>query len=357
MKKILIPFVLILVLVAFLGYKKTNSQVAVAPIAEKTATPVTMQTASDSSTLKENLVFPGIVLGKDEAKITAKSAGTITSLNFDLGKAVTTGQLLVKIDDTGNNLETGKNDLQSANVQQLEQAKTQAKRSSTLANKNYEKSSSVANRIERDIAKSKLEAAEINLASSLDSHLITTPISGKIVTKNVSLGDSVSQGQILATISKSDQLKIQFFVDSDQYPNFSVGLPLTLVDNNQNTVDAKVSNISPTADAATKKFLIEALPIKKGTLLSGTIVDVTLSTTKYPKNSTSILLPLSAITIGQNENYLFIVENGKAKKINITIDSITGETAEINLDLPKETQIIISGNKSLQDGDAVEVRN
>ncbi|MCX6761584.1 MAG: efflux RND transporter periplasmic adaptor subunit [Candidatus Moranbacteria bacterium] len=356
MKKILIPFVLILALIAFWGYKKTNSQ-GTAPVAtEKTATPVGVQTLADGATLKKTLLFPGTVMGKDEARITAKAAGTVTSVNFDLGKSVAQGQTLVKIDDTGNNSDAGKNDFQSTQIQGLEEALRIAKESLVLAESNYKKTDSFANRSARDIAKRQYENAQIALSGALDSHLITAPISGTIVSKNVSLGDSVSAGQLLAIISRTAQLKIQFFVDQEQFANFSLGLPIKLIDNNENIFSAKITAISSQADSATKKFLIEAEPNEKNTLLGGTIIDVSLEVSEAPQKVGDILLPLASITVGQNESYLFIVDNSKAKKINVTIDNISGEIAEINLNLPESTQIIISGNKSLKDGDAVEVK-
>ncbi|MFZ2193766.1 MAG: efflux RND transporter periplasmic adaptor subunit [Candidatus Moraniibacteriota bacterium] len=357
MKKILIPAALIIIVIVFLVYSKKNPQETISTDSGKKSSPIAIKTIADSATLKENLVLPGIVSGINEATITAKSGGSITALNFDLGRTVASGQLLAKIDDTGNNLETGKNDLQSANVQQLEKARSLAKKSLELAEKNYKKDTNIANRTARDIAKLQLQNAEIALQSALDNHLITAPISGKIIAKNVSLGDSVAPGQTLAIISKSDQVKIQFFVDQAQYPYFSIGMFLDLTDNNQNIFKAKVSNISPQADNATKKFLIEAIPTEKNSLLSGTVVDVSLVIEKHTSENNNIFIPLSAITIGQNENYLFIVEDGKAKKTTTSIKNIFGEIGEINLNLPKETQIIVSGNKSLQNGDAIEIKN
>jgi membrane fusion protein (multidrug efflux system) len=357
MKKILIPLVLVLVLIAFWGYKKTNSQTTPLAETEKTALPVGTQTVAESSTLKKTLLFPGTVMGKDEAKITAKSGGTITNVSFDLGKNVFQGQTLVKIDDTGNNSDAGKNNFQSAQIQELEQALRIAKESLELAESNYKKTNSFANRSARDIAKRQYENARIALSGALDSRLITAPISGTVISKNISLGDSVSIGQQIATISKTGRLKVQFFVDQQQFSHFSLGLPVSLVDNNGEVFDAKITSTSPSADSATKKFLIEADPAGKNVLLSGTIINVSLDILEQPQKSDAILLPLSAITVGQNESYLFIVENGKAKKINVNIDNISGEIAEIKLDLPKETQIIISGNKSLKDGDAVEVKS
>jgi RND family efflux transporter MFP subunit len=354
MKKILISLVLVLALIAFWGYKKTNSQEATPIAEEKTAAPVSVQTIASSATLKKTLTFPATVRGKDEAKITAKAGGTITALNFELGKNVSQGQLLAKIDDQGNNSGVGKNNFESAQIQTLEQALRIAKESLELAESNYKKIDSFENRSARDIAKRQYENAKIALAGELDSHSITAPISGAVVSKNISLGDSVAPGQLLATISRTGKLKIQFFVDEEQFSHFSLGLPITLIDNTSKESAAKITNISPEADSATKKFLIEAEPLEKTALLAGTIINISMEISELPEKANNLLLPLASITVGQNESYLFIAENGKAKKINLTIDNISGEIAEIKLDLPKETQIIISGNKSLKDGDAIE---
>lgn len=356
MKKILIPLVAILALIVFWGYKKTNSQETAPQAQEASATPVDVQTIADSTTLRKSLLFPATVMGKDEASVTAKSGGTVTNINFELGKYVYLGQTLVKIDDTGNKSDSGPSDFQSAQIQQLEQAVRIAKESLELAQKNHQISDSFASRTTRDIAKRQYENAEIALAGALDSRLITAPISGVIVSKNISLGDSVAPGQPLATISRTGKIKVQFFVNQDQLSQFSVGLPIKLTSNDAKIFTAKITNILSQADSVTKKFLIEAEPSEKTSLLSGTIIDLSLEISESPQKSGNILLPLSSITVGQNESYLFVVENGQAKKINVTIDNISGEIAEVKLDLPKETQIIVSGNKSLKDGDAVEVK-
>jgi RND family efflux transporter MFP subunit len=353
MKKIFIPLILIFLAVVFFGYKKSHSNNGASPI-PKAITPVTVKELKDSHSIQETLILPATVISNQIATINAKSTGTITALNFDLGKNVFTGQLLVKIDDTGNNLAMGEDNLQSAMIQQLEQAKNEAKKSLTLANK---KSYSIPNQIARDIAEAQYKSSQIALQSAIDNHLITAPLSGKIIAKNISLGDSVTQGQPLATISKPDQLKIQFFVDQTQYADFSNNSQITIIANDQKTFPAKVTNISAQADAFTKKFLVEAVPLEKTSLLDGTIVNISFNITKSPQQENFVFMPISAITVGQNENYLFIYQNGKAKKINISINSIIGEYAEVNLNFPKETQIIVSGNKALQDGDAVEIKN
>lgn len=357
MKKILIPLVLVLSVIAFWSYKKTNSQETNLAKPEKNSLPVSVQTIAESQKLQEKIIYPGTVSGKNEFELRATTGGTIVGLEFDLGESVSAGQILVKIDSVGNSATPGKNNFQSSDILQLEQAVRLAKEALELAENNYKKDNSFSNRSARDSAKRQYENAVLNLSGGLDSRLLVAPTFGTIVSRNVSLGDSVSPGQLLATISQTQKMKVAFFVAAEQFAHFSLKLPLKLIDSSGNEISAKVTAISPVADSATKKFLIEAEPLEKTALLGGTIVNVSVEIEKSPKKSGNLLLPLSAITVGQNESFLFIAENGKAKKTSMKIEDIQGETAEISLPLPLETKIVIAGNKALRDGDAVEIKN
>ena len=116
--------------------------------------------------------------------------------------------------------------------------------------------------------------------------------------------------------------------------------------------NGKISALSSSADDITKRFLVEAQPDNNDTgFAPGTITDATLNISIKPSYPSDILLPLSAITVGQNGNSIFTDENGCAKEVSVTIIKILGETAEVKTDIPEDSLIVISGNQSLQDGD------
>ena len=134
-------------------------------------------------------------------------------------------------------------------------------------------------------------------------------------------------------------------------------MSIKIKDDQGNILPGRISNISPQADANTRRFLIEAVLSQKIDPLIGTVVMVSVETTTLPSEDNVIILPLSAITVGQNENYIFIVENNRAKKISIEIKKISGETAEIlTKNLNSEDRIIISGNKLVKEGSLVSIQ-
>ena len=365
-KKIVLSILSILIIFVVAersSVKKTVTQV------EQTQKPIAVstQTVADSKMLSQKNQYPASVVGDQEVRITAKSAGTVVQAPGNVGSFVTTGALLTKIDDT-NTLSAGDQGLKSLQVQQNQLALEQAKKAYDLAKYDYDKikSSDSATSSEKNTAQNKRAVAKLSyensllsLTGSVDNHLITSPIAGVVVEKAVSVGDSVSAGQLLATISKTGKLKIQFFVTAEEQPNFKVGQKISAFDDKGNSFPLIVKNIATTADQTTRRFLLEAYFEKQipTSLLAGTILTVSTEKEIKPQAEGNLILPLSAISVGQNESYVFLVENGIAKKVPVTVVRVTGEIAEVATNLSVENLIITTGNKLVHDGETVIVQN
>lgn len=348
---IILPIAIFLGLVIFQKSAiKTSGEAAPT---ESKAIAVKTQTASESKSLTKSISYPATISADQQAVVTAKTSGTVVSLNFDLGKYVTAGSTLARIDDASGNLGFGSSNLRSSQVQQLEIAVRQAEEAVKLAKKNEDADSTSATKTAKDIAKLQLENAQVALASALDSHTVAAPISGKIVSRDVSLGDSVSAGQTVATISKTGKLKVSFFVEQEKIGSFSVGQKINLVLSDGTSRNAAISNIAPQADQATKRFQIEALPEDSTDLLAGTIVMATVGQAQTAEAANHFILPLSAVTVAQNENYIFIANGETAKKVLVEIIKISGESVEIKADIDDDSEIIIEGNKLLKDGSKI----
>lgn len=319
---------------------------------------VSVQAARDSKTFVQKKQFPATVVGDQEIMVTAKSSGTIVIAPSDIGSKVTAGSLMAKIDDVGNQSTIGQNGFESAQIQGLEQSVRIAKESLDVAEKIYKSVKSIANRGARDIAQRQYDSAQVALSGGLDAHLITTPISGTLVSKNVSVGDSVSVGQLIATVSKSANIKVQFFVDQEQRNSLVKQQEVTVLDVNGNAIPFYIKNISIVADPITKRFLVEAYPTggaKTEALLSGTVLTVSLVNTLHTSDPSYFLLPLSSMSIGQNEDSIYSVENNTAKKVIVTLVKVQGEMAEVSSEMSPDTQIIIQGNKLVHEGGEITI--
>ena len=118
-----------------------------------------------------------------------------------------------------------------------------------------------------------------------------------------------------------------------------------------------ITRIDPSADATTKKVTVEiTYDNKDKKLIAETFVNV-----KIPVNgeqgmaSNNFFIPLQAIAITPNEKFVFIVKDGKAAKIAVELGITEGEKIEVRNGLKNGDEVIVEGNKELEEGNVTEI--
>ncbi|MCU0680077.1 MAG: efflux RND transporter periplasmic adaptor subunit [Planctomycetes bacterium] len=247
--------------------------------------------------------------------------------------------------------------LKSGNISQKDQAKfnEDSAQNQYGATKIKIDSQITATKLQLDSARLQYENALVNLQNLYDNHSIISPIDGILTQKAISNGDSISPGQLIAVVSQLDNIKIQFYVEQESLSSISLGMSATVSDTMGNNYQGTIFSISPQADNLTRRFLVEIKLEEGKDLVSGTVVDVALNLTINTEQKEDIILPLSTIEIGQNGNNVFVIENDLAKKIPVSIVKVIGELAEVKIEAPKETKIIIEGNKLISEGQKVRL--
>ncbi|MEI6378925.1 MAG: efflux RND transporter periplasmic adaptor subunit [Candidatus Falkowbacteria bacterium] len=208
-----------------------------------------------------------------------------------------------------------------------------------------------------DMAEMSYKNAQINLQSLYDNRQVISPISGFVTKKSIAEGDAVTAGQVLASVSQTDNVKIQFYLDQENLAYLTAGQSVQIKSGDK-TLNGIISAISPQADPLTKRYLAEVKPedAKPGDLSLGSIVSVSVEIKHGASGGKNIILPLEAITIGQNENYIYQLVDGKAKKIPVQVGAVSGEFAEVKTDLPADAQVVVSGSRLLSDGQDIIVK-
>lgn len=186
-----------------------------------------------------------------------------------------------------------------------------------------------------DSAKSQLDL----ILSQADDLEIKAGISGQITGKFIELGQEINPGQKIAQISKADVLKIEFSLNPEDISKISLG---------QETSAGIINLINPIADPVTKKINLEILPENQDLLLN-TFVNINIPV----KNQNNILIPLSAVYITQNNNFVFLNKNNIAKKQEVILGKTQNDFIEI-LEGLKLGDIIIL-NKNIQDNEVIKI--
>jgi len=208
-----------------------------------------------------------------------------------------------------------------------------------------------------DAADLQYRNALVSLQSIIDVHLAVSPISGKVTQNFAVVGDTVTAGQQLATVSSGQTVKFQFYVDETILRKISAGQTVATRTNGNKNIPGKITSLAGQADSLTKRFLAEVTPenYDAADFSLGTVVDILIAVEEKSDDG-AVILPLSAIEIGQNDSTVFTIDGGLAKKTPVEIVTITGEKAKVKIDLPETAVIITDGNKLIQEGDPVTLK-
>lgn len=181
---------------------------------------------------------------------------------------------------------------------------------------------------------------------------VRAPIAGVVTAKLVDLGAEVRIGQKLGEVSQTNMVKIVLNISPDDIGVITLGQKALV----NGKMSGTVSSINPGADSGSKKIGVEVVVENKEKLVPETLAKVVFSVKDNPKALQQYKVPLAAITVAQNESYIFIAGENIAKKVAVELLEIDGDWALVKINLPKDAKLIIEGNKNLVDGDTIEIK-
>ena len=272
-------------------------------------------------------------------------AGRIQSIEFKEGQPVKQGQLLIRLDDS---------------VPRAELA--QARANLTLAQSHYRRAVELqgkgfVSQQARDESASTLKVQEAAVAlaqARLDKMTISAPFAGIVGLRSVSVGDYVNQGQDLAPLEAIDPLKVDFRVPEMYLSKVGVGQQLTL------RLDALpgqerrglVYAVSPLVDAGGRSILLRATVANQdGVLRPGMFARVQL----LFNEDKALVAPEAALSPSGETQYVYRVENGVAKRREVTIGERREGRVEILTGVAANDMLVVSGLQRVTDGAPVTI--
>jgi len=243
-------------------------------------------------------------------------------------------------------LESAKNDLVSA-----ESDYQSALESLNLAVKGATKEEIASARAEVKNAEASLESAELGL----DRTKIKAPISGVISAIDIDNGEITASSSVI-TIAQIDKLKIKIYLSQSNVNKVSSGekvkLYIAAVDKE---ITGQIESISPLADEDKKSFPVEIVVDNSDSLIkAGMYAEVNLV---VEEAKDQIVLSRSALVEEAGNNFIYIIEDNKAKKVEVEINVKTDAKIAIKNAIEKRTEVVVTGNDNLSDGARVNVLN
>lgn len=287
----------------------------------------------------------GSLIALKSADLSSEVKGRITKIYFQNGDFVHVGQPIVQLDDV-----LAKAELFSAEAA-LRLSQATYSRYSTLLKEGGVSQETL------DQQKSSLESNEADVQKEkvdLKQKTIKAPFSGVLGVFNVTKGEYITDGQALVNLVDKQQLKVQYNIPQKYLSRLQLGQMINVnSDSYPNKVfDGEVSFISPTIDDDTGSVTVQATIDNSENLLSpGMFVTINQIIQEDPN---ALIIPEQAVVASLQGSYVFVIKNGVAKSIKITLGHRRQGYVQIH-GLKLGDEVVIAGQQKLQDGNPVIV--
>jgi len=184
-----------------------------------------------------------------------------------------------------------------------------------------------------------------NLA--LSYYDVTTPISGKIISKNISTNDIASQGMVAYVVAQDDSMSTSFNVSEDVKNTLYEGKEI-VVERNGKEYKGVITEVANSVDSMSGLFKIKASVEANGEVLPNG-VNVKINCETYNENNV-IVIPYDAVYYDTNGSYVYLNDDGKAKKTFVTCGIFDEDNIAILEGLSAGDEVITTWASNLSDG-------
>ena len=185
---------------------------------------------------------------------------------------------------------------------------------------------------------------------------VKAPFSGVISAKNYEDGELYG-GQPILVLTQIDKLKALVAIPETYFPQLKAGMKLSLTSEiyPDQTFPATVEVVYPTIDASSHTFQVKiVVPSSTNLLRPGMYVTTTIGLGK----ANAIVAPYQAVEklVGANDRYVFINDNGRAKRVAVELGQRFDQEIEIIApEITDGVEMITIGQHKLVDGVKINV--
>jgi RND family efflux transporter MFP subunit len=302
----------------------------------------------ESKVVERTLNYTANIISFEELYLAPASPGRIQKIYPEVGDRVVAGQIIAEMDPT-----------------QLNQAKLQL----ISLERDFERMDTLlavggVSKQQYDQVKTQLDVTRSNVQFLEENVHLKTPFNGIVTGKYFEDGELYSGAPntqvgkaAIVTLQQIQPVKAVINVSEKYFPVLSENMKAkVLLDIYPDDVfEGTIYRIYPTMNAATRTFQVEVkINNLKEKIRPGMFARVEMEIGEEE----TLIVPVSAVMqqSGTNNRYLFVVENGIARKVMVTSGVRFDEEMEVISDeLSAGDQIIVAGQVNLIDGDAVEI--
>jgi RND family efflux transporter MFP subunit len=317
----------------------------------------------------------GKIEAENSANLSTRMMGYVTKIHVQVGQKVSSGQLLVSINNT---------DLQAKKAQ-VDATILQATAGYNNAKKDYDRFVNLfkqqsASQKELDDMTARYEMAKAGLegAKQMRNEVmaqfsysnITAPFTGVVTNTFVKEGDMANPGMPLVSIEGASRLQVTAMVSESDIAAIKKGMAVkVLVKSSNASLNGKVNEVSVSAKNTGGQYLVKInLDKTDSSVLSGMFVNVQfpVANTIHPsdseqakqtKTSEKVLVPESALVQQGQLTGIYTIGTGNIAILRwLRIGKNFGNQVEVLSGLSANEQYIVSAEGKLYNGAKISIR-
>ncbi len=289
----------------------------------------------ERGTVSREINLSTVLEGYETVNISPSVTGIIEHIYVDVGRRIQKGDLLVRMDQT--QLKSAK--LNAANAGKEFERIRILRETGTVSQQAY------------DQAKLGYEQTKENLEFLQANTFVKAPINGVISAKNYEDGELYGGSPIL-TLTQTNFLKALISIPESYVPFVNEGMKVEVSTDiyPNERFSASIETVYPTIDPDTHSFQVKLkIPNSDNRLRSGMYVSSTLNLGEVE----ALMVPYQSVLrlTGTNERYLFLDDNGVAKRVRVKTGKRFDSMIEIvSDDIKVGDKLVTLGQARLVDG-------
>jgi len=298
------------------------------------------------TTITDRINLPGSIEPWTKLRLMSKLSGTMVAVLVKEGDHIKKGDILARIEATDYQIALDR----SKAAYNL--AKAEYKRDKTMYDKGVIATSAL------DTKKTRLQTAKADYENArlmLSRATVTSPMDGVIRSLNAKVGLQLSIGDPIAEILEIDRLKgVVGIPESDVSAVRTLdSVDITIQALNNKKVTAKKYFLSPSPENIARLYNLELeIDNSDGEILAGMFIRADI----IKKQMNSILkIPFYSVISRNNEQYVYIEENGIAQKRYVTLGIMEKWMVQVTSGLQNGDKIIIEGHRDVENEQKVKI--
>ncbi|MDB5369538.1 MAG: Efflux transporter, family, subunit [Roseomonas sp.] len=311
----------------------------------------------------------GTVVAEATVAVRSRVDGQIREMHVEEGQRVRRGQALFTLDSRMAEAQLAQQEAQLASAKAVAaRARADATRYTSLRGEGY----TAAQRYEQaqadaaaaDAAVKATEATLVQTRLTIDYATIRAEADGRLGALPVTTGNLVrgSEGTVLATITQTDPIQVQFSVPERWLPSIQEalanGAPTVTArapGDPHNPAQGKLFFVDSTVDTTSGTVVLKArFANPENQLWPGQYVNVVLVPRVEPQ---ALSVPVQAVQTGSQGRYVYVVDaENHARRKPVELQRVVGGRAVLKAEIQAGDKVVVEGAQILSDGARVAER-